>query len=86
MTDLTPRQQQCLDYIAGYIREHGYPPSMREIMAAMGIVSPNGVMSKLRALERAGRIVVTPGVSRGIRLVGSGDFCPVCGCGKEGSI
>lgn len=55
-TDLTTRQRQVLDYIEAQIRQHGFPPSLREIGQELGIRSTNGVSDHLRALERKGYI------------------------------
>src|SRR5262245_61689086 len=54
MQGLTDRQQQVLHYIRQSIHERGYPPTLREIGAHMGIRSTNGVNDHLRALERKG--------------------------------
>ena len=44
MQALTDRQQQVLDYIRNSIQQRGYPPTLREIGAHMGIRSTNGAM------------------------------------------
>lgn len=54
MKGLTARQQEILDFVAQSIREHGYPPTIREIGRAFGIRSPNGVNDHLKALQRKG--------------------------------
>lgn len=51
---LTDRQQEILDYIRRHIEENGYPPTVREIGAAFGIRSTNGVADHLKSLERKG--------------------------------
>jgi repressor LexA len=43
-----------LDFIRSSITDRGYPPTLREIGARMGIRSTNGVNDHLRALERKG--------------------------------
>ena len=53
MKALTDRQKAVLDWIVGFVREHGMPPTLREIGGAFGISSP-GVLGHLRALERKG--------------------------------
>lgn len=63
---LTPRQSQILDYIRLHLREHGYPPTLREIGAAMSIGSTNCVSEHLRALQRKGAVRVDSIKSRGI--------------------
>lgn len=56
MSNLTARQQKVLDYIAGFIDQQGYPPSLRDIAAHMGISSTFGVARHLDALEKKGCI------------------------------
>lgn len=51
---LTQRQQQILDIIRFHTREHGFPPSMREIAAAAGLLSTSSVSHQIRALEKKG--------------------------------
>ena len=67
---LTARQQQVLDVIAAYIREHGYPPSNREIGKAMDIRSPHGVKQHIDRLVAKGFIEREPGKARAIRVKG----------------
>ncbi len=51
---LTTRQRQILDFIASEMSEKGYPPSVREIGAAVGLTSPSTVHSHLARLQRRG--------------------------------
>ncbi len=53
---LTPRQQQILTFIQGWIKTHGYPPSVREIGAATGLRSSSTVHKHLKALEAKGAL------------------------------
>jgi len=64
---LTERQQQVLHYIRQSINERGYPPTLREIGAHMGIRSTNGVNDHLRALERKGYLTREDMKSRALR-------------------
>ena len=66
---LTARQRAVLATIRAYIREHGYPPAVREIAAAFGFQSAQGVIDHLRALERKGYIARDRYVARGIRIL-----------------
>lgn len=53
---------RVLSYVTDYIADNHYPPSQREIAAALKV----GVMTVNRALHRlhqSGRIVLHPGVS-----------------------
>ena len=54
MGNLTPKQQKIYDFIQSFTAEHGYPPSVREIGAAMGLKSPSTVHFHLKGLEEAG--------------------------------
>jgi repressor LexA len=69
MQGLTDRQQQVLHYIRQSISERGYPPTLREIGAHMGIRSTNGVNDHLRALERKGYLTREDMKSRALRPV-----------------
>lgn len=67
MQRLTARQQQVLEYIRNSIAQRGYPPTLREIGAHMGIRSTNGVNDHLRALERKGYLTREDMKSRAIK-------------------
>jgi repressor LexA len=67
MQGLTERQQQVLHYIRQSITDRGYPPTLREIGAYMGIRSTNGVNDHLRALERKGYLTREDMKSRALR-------------------
>ena len=67
MVGLTQRQQMVLDYIRESIVDRGYPPTLREIGARMGIRSTNGVNDHLRALERKGYLTREDMKSRALR-------------------
>src|SRR5579863_1451511 len=67
MQGLTQRQQMVLDYIRQSISDRGYPPTLREIGARMGIRSTNGVNDHLRALERKGYLTREDMKSRALR-------------------
>jgi repressor LexA len=67
MQGLTQRQQMVLDFIRQSINERGYPPTLREIGARMGIRSTNGVNDHLRALERKGYLTREDMKSRALR-------------------
>ena len=65
---LTKRQREILDYLAGYINEHGYAPSFEEIAEAMGYASLATVHEHLSNLERKGVIRRSYNESRGIEV------------------
>jgi repressor LexA len=70
MQGLTQRQQMVLDFIRQSISDRGYPPTLREIGARMGIRSTNGVNDHLRALERKGYLTREDMKSRALRPTG----------------
>ena len=51
-----PPTQRQLDAIARNVAEKGYSPTIREIGAAIGVRSTNGISENLRALTRKGLI------------------------------
>jgi repressor LexA len=54
--ELTPRQRQILAMIRDWVDRHGYPPTMREIAAAVGLASPSSVAHQLAVLEERGHL------------------------------
>lgn len=68
MVKLTPKQQQIYDYILSFTSQHGYPPSVREIGAAVGLKSPSTVHFHMKGLEEAGVIVKAEGKTRAITI------------------
>ena len=70
MAKLTRKQQEIYDYILSFTNEHGYPPSVREIGAAVGLKSPSTVHFHMKGLEEAGVIVKAEGKTRAISLPG----------------
>lgn len=69
MADLTPRQQQVLEFLRGFMADNGFPPTRAEMARALGFRSPNAAEDHLRALARKGAIELLGGASRGIRLL-----------------
>lgn len=50
----TKKQQELLEYVAGFIHEHGYGPSYREIMNAIGYKSVSTVAIHINGLITKG--------------------------------
>jgi len=67
--DLTPRQQEILDFIRSHMETSSMPPTRAEIASAFGFASANAAEEHLRALVRKGAITLEAGSARGIRLV-----------------
>ncbi|MCM4080010.1 transcriptional repressor LexA [Paractinoplanes hotanensis] len=53
---LSKRQRQIHSMIREWIDQHGYPPTIREIGAAVGLESPSSVAHQLKVLEERGYI------------------------------
>ena len=64
------RQKQIYDFIQAYARKHGYPPTVREIGAEVGLASPSTVHVHLAKLEEAGYLKRDPTKPRALELVG----------------
>ena len=65
---LTSRQREILEVIDRYMRERGYPPSVREIGEAVGLTSPSTVHNHLAALQRRGLLRRDPTKPRAIEV------------------
>lgn len=63
----TARQQQVLDFIQSHVDNDGYPPTIREICAHLGVSGTVSAMRHLDALEKKGYIKRDSG-SRGIAI------------------
>jgi repressor LexA len=64
--DLTQRQRRILEYIRSAVEHNGYPPSVREIGEAVGLVSPSSVAYQLKELERKGYLRRDPNRPRAV--------------------
>lgn len=71
MKTLTPQQQRVLDYISREIEERGYPPSVREICAALGFRSSSTAHRYLAALEEKGYLERAADRPRAMRILDS---------------
>jgi repressor LexA len=65
---ITARQREILDFIESQLRDHGYPPSVREIGLAVGLTSPSTVHSHLNTLTRLGYLRRDPTKPRAIEV------------------
>ena len=69
MIKLTARQEEILGIIRDAIETTGFPPTRAEIANELGFRSANAAEEHLQALARKGAIEISPGTSRGIRLL-----------------
>lgn len=66
------RLEIVLLYIDEFIREHGYPPTIRQISKNTAIPSTSSVSSYLWQLKTMNLLKIEPGAVRTIRMTGSG--------------
>jgi repressor LexA len=64
--DLTSRQRRILEFIRDWVERYGYPPSVREIGEAVGLVSPSSVAYQLKELEKKGFLRRDPNRPRAV--------------------
>jgi repressor LexA len=74
---LNERGRAILNYIRGFQREKGYPPTIREIGERFQIASTNGVRYHLNILQKEGHLSRRSRISRGTTTVTEG--IPVLG-------
>jgi repressor LexA len=69
--NLTDRQQEVLQYLRRHIETKGLPPTIPELMQAMGWASTNAAAKHLDALIAAGAIEMAAHKARTIQIVGA---------------
>src|ERR1700759_3695758 len=75
--ELTPRQRSILTVIREWVEQHGYPPTMREIGAAVGLASPSTVAHHMAVLEKNGFLRRDARGSRAMDIRPPADEAPV---------
>ena len=73
MNNLSAKQREILEYIMDEVRTKGYPPSVREICAAVGLKSTSTVHGHLARLEKKGYIKRDPSKPRAIEVFSDHD-------------
>lgn len=63
LPQLTKRQDECLRYIAGFLMQHNYYPTQREIANAMGIRS-NTAYAFTEPLKKKGYLEICRKIGR----------------------
>ncbi|MDR1117117.1 MAG: transcriptional repressor LexA [Oscillospiraceae bacterium] len=56
MRKISVKQREIYDFILDFTGRQGYPPSIREICAAVGLKSPSSVHTHIKTLQEAGYI------------------------------
>ncbi len=69
MSALSPKQLEVLAFIQQFLERQGLPPTRGEIALGLGLKNRQGIDQHLRALAGKGAIELTPGISRGIKLL-----------------
>src|SRR4030042_2444521 len=67
--ELTPNQNRVLNFLKDFLREKGFPPTLREIASHFGVRGPRGPQKTLNILEKKGFIRKVPGGSRAIEIL-----------------
>ena len=66
---LDARARAVYETVRDAVTAHGYPPSMREIGAAVGLTSPSSVKHQLDKLERLGLVRRDPNRPRALEVI-----------------
>lgn len=66
---LTKRQTEVLEFIDQFIRDHSYPPTVREVAANFGFRSPRAAHDHMKALQKKGFIRSQPGKPRALEVL-----------------
>jgi repressor LexA len=73
MNQLSTREKKILDYMRAEIKKKGYPPTVREVCAALGIRSTSTVHKALGSLEAQGFIRKDPSKRRAVEVLNGED-------------
>lgn len=71
MTTLTQPEHRAILFINEFAAERGYPPTIRQIAAGLGMKSPSGAHRLVEALEDAGMLHREGQRRRTIRIITS---------------
>ncbi len=66
--ELTPRQREIFNFVREFIKERGYPPSVREIGEHFNVY-PRAAFDHLKALEKKGYLKRRGSMSRGLEIL-----------------
>jgi len=68
--DLTKTQRKVFNFLKDYLRQEGFPPTLREIAFHFGLKGPKAPQKTLNILEKKGYLRKVPGGSRAIEILG----------------
>ncbi len=86
MSQLKEREQKILSYMKEEIRTKGYPPTVREICAALGIKSTSTAHKDIESLVKQGYLVKDPSKPRALMVVDPVSGRQGNGAGQENGI
>ena len=86
MSQLKEREQKILSYMKEEIRTKGYPPTVREICAALGIKSTSTAHKDIESLVKQGYLVKDPSKPRAHMVVDPVSGRQDNGAGQENGI
>lgn len=72
MKRISAKQQRILEYIAEFTAAQGYPPSVRDICAGVGLSSPSTVHAHIKSLREAGYLDKDDHKTRALTIRGMG--------------
>lgn len=81
---LSRGQERVLRFIADFAREQGFPPTVREIGAAMGGIKSSSVARHIKALIKKGRLERGSSRARDLRLPSAMTCYGMAGAGTRG--
>ncbi|CAN5384079.1 transcriptional repressor LexA [soil metagenome] len=70
LAGLPPRQRDVINHIINLTEENGYPPTLAELAAALGLKNRMTVHQHVAALKKKGLVHWEPGLNRSLRVVG----------------
>ena len=73
MEALSTREKQIIDYMKKFVREKGYPPTVREMCKDLGISSTSTVFKDINNLEKKGYLRKDPSRSRSLEILDWGE-------------
>ena len=86
-SNLTPAQNELLEWIKNYVKDFNHSPSIRQMMKAMGLKSPAPIQSRLKHLQDKGFISWQEGRARTLQLANEIlDKIPVLGSVAAGGL
>jgi len=71
---LTVTQEKVFEFLKDFLREKGFPPTLREIASHFGLRGPKAPQKTLNILEKKGYIRKVPGGSRAIEILSYPQF------------